>query len=133
GGAHQVQAPDIGSAATPAPHFGSPPPANNPSYEHGATVPFTASASDVEDTSLTIHWSSSRDGDLGTGASLSTSSLTSGTHTITASVTDSGGKSASSSITIVVNSTPTVSITAPATNSTYEHDASATLTASASH
>ena len=38
-----------------------------------------------------LSWSSDRDGVIGSGATVSTSSLTVGVHTITASVTDSGG------------------------------------------
>src|SRR5439155_7364383 len=79
-----------------------------------------------------ISWISSRDGVLGTGGSLTTSTLSSGTHAIIASVTDSGGKSASVAISVVVNATPTVAITAPPSGSILEIGAATTLTATAS-
>ena len=49
-------------------------------------------AGDAEDGDLSgsISWSSNLDGGLGTGASVTTSSLSVGVHVITASVTDSG-------------------------------------------
>src|SRR5207249_6289314 len=78
-----------------------------------------------------ISWISSRDGVLGTGGSITTSSLSSGTHAIIASVTDSGGKSASTAISVVVNATPTVAITAPASGAILEIGAATTFTATA--
>src|SRR5207249_641358 len=90
-------------------------PATGASLEPGATATFTATATDAEDGNLAarVSWISSRDGVLGTGGSITTSTLSSGTHAIIASVTDSGGKSASVAISVVVNATPTVTITAP--------------------
>jgi hypothetical protein len=66
-------------------------------------VSFTATATDAEDGSLaaSVSWSSSVDGAIGTGASIS-SPLTVGAHTITATVTDAGGASDSDVITITV-------------------------------
>ena len=53
--------------------------------------------------SASIIWTSSIDGSLGTGASLSGASLSAGTHVITASATDgSPGKTGTDTITIVV-------------------------------
>jgi hypothetical protein len=80
-------------------------PSNGTSVVDGTPLTFTASASDPEDGNLSgsISWSSSRDGALGTGASVG-ATLSVGSHTITASVTDSGGKSGSDSIS--VNVTP---------------------------
>ena len=54
--------------------------------------------------SASLSWSSSIDGAIGSGASFSISTLSRGTHTITASVIDSDGNPASASISI---STPT--------------------------
>jgi hypothetical protein len=68
-------------------------------------VTLTGTASDVEDGNLagSLVWTSSLDGALGTGASVTTTALvTSGTHTITAAVEDSGGKSDSAEITIEI-------------------------------
>ena len=79
-------------------------PANGSTSTQGNNVTFTGTANDTEDGSLSssISWSSSLDGNLGTGASVSSSSLSVGTHTITASVTDSGSLSGSDTISITV-------------------------------
>lgn len=80
-------------------------PTNGATFAAGATVTFTGSASDVEDGSLTasLAWTSNIQGALGTGGSFSRS-LNSGTHVVTASATDSGGRSGSFSVTITVQS-----------------------------
>src|SRR5439155_18991207 len=78
----------------------------------GAPVPFAASASDAFDGTLTssIHWRSSRDGALGTGTGFTRSNLTAGTHTLTASVTNSAGLAAAAStdVTVIPATPPTV-------------------------
>src|SRR5262249_5178997 len=63
-------------------------PADGTVYSPGDTVHLTGSASDTEDGSLSsaIHWSDGAT-PLGTGATLDVSGLTSGSHTITATVT----------------------------------------------
>ena len=78
-------------------------PANNAEFATGTSITFTGSASDAEDGDLatSIVWSSSIDGTLGTAPGIVTT-LSDGTHTITAKVTDSGGKTASVTITIKV-------------------------------
>src|SRR5207245_10992611 len=108
-------------------------PASGSTSEPGTAVTFTATATDAEDGNLAAHvsWISSRDGVLGTGGSITTSTLSSGSHAIIASVTDSGGKSASVAISVVVNATPTVAITAPASGAILELGAATTLTATA--
>lgn len=90
-------------------------PANNSSFQAGAGVAFTGTATDAEDGNLSanISWSSSRDGSMGTGATLSTTALTVGTHTITASVADSRGASRSATITITINPQPSGGCTTP--------------------
>src|SRR5439155_684604 len=107
-------------------------PATGATFEPGAPVTFTGSASDTEDGDLsaTIAWTSSRDGALGTGRTITASTLSTGTHTITATATDSGGKTAHTMITITVNATPVVAITAP-TASTNDHAAANGVTATA--
>jgi hypothetical protein len=79
-------------------------PANDASFVSGVSVTFAASATDSQDgpVSANLSWVSSRDGGIGSGASFSTSALTVGTHTITASVTDSGGLTGTASITVHV-------------------------------
>ena len=92
-----------------------PPPPNEPptvsinspmdgsTFDSGATIFFEGTASDPEDSNLTtsLVWTSSKDGQIGTGGSFSTT-LSDGTHTITAEVTDLGGKTGSASINITV-------------------------------
>src|SRR5206468_1250528 len=115
------------------PHVAITAPASGSNYEPGTAVTFTATATDAEDGNLAAHvsWISSRDGVLGTGGSITTSTLSSGTHAIIASVTDSGRKSARAAISVVVNATPTVTITAPAAGSAFEPGAAIALTATA--
>jgi len=58
-------------------------------------IVFTGRASDAEDSSFPAErlvWSSNRDGKIGNGASIRKNFLTPGTHTISFSVTDSGGR-----------------------------------------
>jgi hypothetical protein len=88
----------------------------------GDPVTLTATATDAEDGDLSgsVTWTSSVDGSLGSGVSLVTSSLSLGTHTITASVTDGAGQpgSATVQVEIVQNAVPTVTITAPSQDTT---------------
>jgi serine protease len=96
-------------------------PADGASFEQGQMINLTGIATDVEDLDISadIAWYSSIDQNLGTGASLSTTTLSVGTHTITASVTDSGGLDGEDSITVTVtdpsptNNSPSVSIISP--------------------
>src|SRR5205807_2384985 len=96
-------------------------------------VTFTGSATDSEDGNLAagIKWSSNIDGALGSVASI-TSSLTSGAHTITASVTDSGGKTSTQSVSITVNGAPSLAVTAPTNDALYQLGDSVPLTGTAS-
>ena len=79
-------------------------PSNGSSADVGTSVSFAGTATDAEDGNLTasLAWSSSIDGSIGSGGSFSTSSLSLGSHTITASVTDSGSQTGSSSITLTI-------------------------------
>ncbi len=81
-------------------------PANGSSFAQGASITFTGTANDAEDgnISTSLTWTSSINGTIGSGASFSTSSLSAGNHTITASVTDSGGLPGSAQITLTVTS-----------------------------
>ncbi len=81
-------------------------PANGSSFAQGASITFSGTANDAEDgnISASLTWTSSINGIIGSGASFSTSSLSAGNHTITASVTDSGGLPGSAQITLTVTS-----------------------------
>ena len=89
------------------------------SVAEGTDITFTGSVSDVEDDNTTLtnnlSWDSDLDNNIGSGGSFSTADLSVGTHTITASVTDSHGDTGSDEITVIVNanSVPVVTITAP--------------------
>src|SRR6478609_8625238 len=63
-------------------------PSNGTVFQQFAPVTFSGSATDFEDGTVpasALSWSSSIDGPLGTGSSISSSALTLGTHTITLS------------------------------------------------
>jgi len=83
-------------------------PPDGSSVEQGDPVTLTGTATDAEDGDLSasLSWVSDRDGLLGTGASVTRSDLSLGLHTITASVTDSGGLTGSDPIVLTV--TPSV-------------------------
>lgn len=110
-------------------------PGSGTSYVQGRVVSFTATANDTEEGNLTgvITWKEGAT-TLGTGGSLNISTLGLGSHTITASVTDVNGLTTSVSITIsiVVNTAPTVNITAPIDNAVIDHGVSTTFSATAS-
>jgi subtilisin family serine protease len=76
-------------------------PADSGLFASGTSITFSGSASDTEDGNLTgsMVWTSSEEGQIGTGGSFS-AALSDGTHTITASVTDSGGLTGNASVTI---------------------------------
>ena len=78
-------------------------PNDGDSFEEGVLVDFTGTATDTEDGDLSasIEWLSSLDGSLGTGASIMTT-LSVGTHTITASATDSGLETGTDEIMVTV-------------------------------
>ena len=100
-------------ALYPAGALNAPPAVSITSPSSGATVTegtatnLSGSANDQEDGNLSayVSWRSSRDGSLGTGASL-TRVLSAGTHTITASVTDSKGATTQAQRTITVETAP---------------------------
>lgn len=80
-------------------------PADGSSYTEGTLIVLEATATDAEDGNLAnaINWSSVQDGELGTGGHLELSGLAVGQHTITATVTDSGGNSVSQTVTLAVS------------------------------
>ncbi len=98
-------------------------PANGSSFVAGSSVSFAGTASDTEDGNISanLNWTSSLNGPIGSGAGFSIATLSVGTHTITASLTDSGGLPDDNSISVTIspNTAPTVTITAPATGSSF--------------
>ncbi|MFN7337880.1 MAG: Ig-like domain-containing protein, partial [bacterium] len=94
----------VGNSNTP-PTVAISAPTNGATFANGATITFTGSASDTQDGSLTsaIAWTSSVQGSIVTGGTFSRT-LNAGAHTITATVTDSGGLTSTSSVSITVQS-----------------------------
>ena len=113
-------------------------PSNGASFTVGDNVSFSGAANDSEDGNISndLTWTSSIDGAIGSGASFSTSSLSAGSHTITASVTDSGGLSDSAQVGISVttpsNAPPGVSIAAPSNGASFDQGTSVSFSGSAS-
>ncbi|VVB81215.1 Uncharacterised protein [uncultured archaeon] len=97
-------------------------------------VTLEGSATDAEDGDLpgeALSWSSSVDGNLGTGASLQTA-LTNGEHTITLTATDSGNAVDTEVVHITVqsaNTAPEVIISTPAENNIVQNPVTFTGTA----
>jgi len=80
-------------------------PADGSSFLQGDAITFKGSATDPEDGILTgasLVWSSSIDGQIGTGESFTRNDLSVGTHTITLTATDSKGAKGTDSVTITV-------------------------------
>lgn len=102
----------------------------------GTNVSFAGTANDTEDGDLTgsMSWSSNINGAIGAGGSFSTTGLSVGTHTITASATDSGSLSGSDTVTVTVNpanTAPVVTISSPANGSSFVQGTNVTFTGSA--
>ena len=92
------------------------------SFNSGATVTLSGTGVDAEDGNLTgasLIWTSSVDGELGTGALVQSSSLSVGAHTISFRGADAGGKSSTDTVAITISSTtqantaPTATIVTP--------------------
>lgn len=91
-------------------------PADGGSADNGVPVNFSGNASDPEDGTLTgasLVWTSDLDGNIGTGTSFSTSTLSGGTHEIVLTATDSQGGFGADTISFSITGAPTVAITAP--------------------
>ncbi len=80
-------------------------PPDQAAFSPGEIITFTGSATDHEDGALAgaaLVWTSSLDGQIGTGTSFTRSDLSEGTHRITLTATDSYGSHGSASVTIRV-------------------------------
>src|SRR5947208_481407 len=93
---------DVATVSTPVLTLTAP--ANGKKFAFGAPVPFVATATDSFDGDLSprILWTSDRDGAVGTGGSFNRATLSRGTHTLTASITDTAGLSASATTHVIV-------------------------------
>jgi hypothetical protein len=93
-------------------------------YAVGETIEFTGSAIDLDgyDISESLQWDSDISGNLGTGAVLALDGLTSGTHYISASVTDNNGQLHKKTISLAVDN-PDNLVTFDATSITIYNDA----------
>jgi hypothetical protein len=114
-------------------------PDDNSSYVAGSTVFLSGEASDTEDgdRSAFISWSSSLDGPLGSGP-VANAVLSVGSHTVSATVVDTAGQSADTSINVTVtaapapNADPVVEINAPNSGNTFTAGQPITFSGSAS-
>jgi hypothetical protein len=97
-----------------APPYNTPPtvvitaPGTGSTLSSGSPATFSGSATDPEsgDCTARLIWTSSLNGQIGTGGSFSTSALSAGTHIITATASDNAGLSGKATITITVASAP---------------------------
>jgi hypothetical protein len=94
-----------GGVSNTAPTVSISSPANGSTFADSTSISFTGSANDREDGNVTgyLVWRSSINGQIGTGGSFARS-LSAGSHTITATVTDSRGVASSQQIGLVVTS-----------------------------
>lgn len=92
-------------------------PADDASFSEAVSVTFAGTATDDQDGNMSpsLVWTSSIDGDIGSGAQFSTTALSVGQHTITAAVTDSNGASGSASIQVSITEAAARTITLQAT------------------
>jgi len=110
-------------------------PANGTIFVLGAAVAITASATDTDGTVAKVDFF---DGAtlLGTATaapySVTLANVAAGTHTLTARATDNlGASTTSAAVSIIVDAPPTVTITAPANNTTFSAPANITVAATA--
>jgi hypothetical protein len=115
-----VDAVEATQAVNAAPVVSIASPTDGATFDSGATVLFAGTASDAEDGDLTgsLIWNSSIDGQIGIGGSFSTT-LSDGSHIITAAVTDSGGKAGSDSVGVTIGSGPSEPTEVSVTSITY--------------
>lgn len=105
-------------------------PADGTTVVEGRVISFAGSATDAEDGDLSssLGWESNLDGVIGAGR-LFSAALSVGTHTITASVTDSGNLDGFDAVSVNVqaNTVPSVTINSPTDGATFTQDTSITF------
>lgn len=82
-------------------------PADGSEFLQGADVTFTGAGTDPEEGALTgasLSWSSSLDGALGTGTSVTESHLSMGDHVVTLTATDAQGRTGTASVSVRITS-----------------------------
>lgn len=102
-------------------------PAQEASFTQGSTIVLTGVATDCEDGALSggsLVWTSSEDGQIGTGTTETLNDLSLNTHIITLTATDSSGKTGKDTVTITITaadsgSGPTATILSPADGSEF--------------
>ncbi len=101
-------------------------PAEAATFNEGSKITFTGAGTDTEDGTLSgaaLYWGSSIDGRLGIGSILRDVDLSTGTHAITITATDTAGAAHAVSIALTINpignTLPTVSITSPSGGDTF--------------
>lgn len=120
----------VGEASDTPPEAMIESPSQDTTIQEGDEITFQGSGTDNEDGTLTgssLEWASNVDGTIGTGETVSTSSLTANTHTITLTATDSDGNSSQASVQVEVqsdgdpsNESPTATIEAPSQDTTIQ-------------
>ena len=109
-------------------------PADGSTFHVNESILFEGTATDPEDGDVTasLVWTSSIDGQTGTGGSFS-ATLSEGQHTITASATDSEGNQGSASIGVtIVNDAPVVTILQPVDGASFDSGTRITFEGTAS-
>ena len=113
-------------------------PADGSVFDVGATIQLQGEATDPDDGELSgddLTWSSNLSGQIGTGANLSWTDASTGSHTVTLTATDSQNASRSASISLQVidpnNASPEVVITSPVAQTHFPADGSILLEGSA--
>lgn len=111
-------------------------PLSGATYTTKDFITFIGTGTDTEDgilASSTLSWSSSRDGELGTGSPMTLNTLSAGAHTITLTVVDKDGSTGATTAGITVNNTsPSVTITTPLNNASFDQGADIVFNSAAS-
>lgn len=94
-------------------------PSTGTTFLKGAAITFSGQGTDSDGVIASYEWSSNKDGVLGTGSNITMSTLSVGSHTITLTVKDDDGASATTEVSLRVNNPPSASITSPSNNAVF--------------